>query len=162
VLSLVVAQASNRVIGCRGKLPWRLPSDLRHFRELTIGHPVLMGRRTFESLPDAHRPLRERRNIVISANRDFHPANVEVHGDLDAALRTCAGDCFVIGGGSVYEQTLALADRVYATEIEATPPGDVFFPVLAPAEWRCVSKSEPMLENDLSFVFRTYDRIAHR
>jgi dihydrofolate reductase len=158
VLSIVVAQASNRVIGHRGELPWRLPSDLRRFRALTIGHTVLMGRRTFESLPDAHRPLAERRNLVISSNPDFGPANVEVYASLDAALRAGGEDCFVIGGGSVYAQVLPRADRVYATEIETSPPGDVFFPALEPARWRCVEESEPISENDLAFVFRTYDR----
>jgi dihydrofolate reductase len=158
VLAIVVAHADNRAIGYRGELPWRLPDDLRHFRELTIGHTVLMGRRTFESLPDAHRPLRERRNVVISANPDFRPAGVEVHASLDAGLRACGEDCFVIGGASVYEQTLPFADRVYATHVEASPTGDVFFPALAPEDWRCVQESEPQFENDLPFVFRTYDR----
>jgi dihydrofolate reductase len=162
VLSIVVAYASNRVIGYRGELPWRLPSDLRHFRELTIGHTVLMGRRTFESLPAAHRPLRERRNVVVSANPSFRPAGVEVHASLDAALHSCGADCFAIGGASVYEQTLPLAGRVYATHVQANPDGDVFFEALAPEDWRCVEESEPMIENDLSFSFRTYDRIAER
>jgi dihydrofolate reductase len=158
VLAIVVAYAENRAIGYRGGLPWRLPSDLRRFRELTIGHTVLMGRRTFESLPDAHRPLRERRNVVVSANPDFVARGAEVHASLDAALATCAGDCFAIGGASIYEQTLPRADRIYATHVEASPPGDVFFPALAPADWRCVQESEPIVENDLSFVFRTYER----
>jgi dihydrofolate reductase len=162
VLSIVVAYASNRVIGYRGELPWRLPSDLRHFRELTIGHTVLMGRRTFDSLPDAHRPLRERRNVVVSANPCFRAAGVEVHANLDAALGACGADCFVIGGASVYEQTLPLANRVYATDVAASPRGDVFFPPLARQEWRCVQESEPMSENDVTFSFRTYDRIPVR
>jgi dihydrofolate reductase len=160
VLSLVVAHAENRAIGYRGELPWRLPSDLRHFRELTIGHTVLMGRRTFESLPPAHRPLRERRNIVLSANPSFRPQQVEVHADLDSALRACGVGCFVIGGASVYEQALPLADRIYATAVAASPPGDVFFPVLAPEEWHCVQESEPMCENELEFVFRVYERAS--
>jgi dihydrofolate reductase len=158
VLSIVVAYASNRVIGCRGELPWSLPSDLRRFRELTLGHTVLMGRRTFDSLPDAHRPLRGRRNVVISANRDFGAAGVEVHASLDAALGACGEDCFVIGGGAVYAQTLGRADRVYATEVAASPRGDVFFPALAPGEWRCVQASEPLCERGVSFVFKVYDR----
>lgn len=162
MLSIVVAYASNGAIGYRGQLPWRLPSDLRHFRELTIGHTVLMGRRTFESLPDAHRPLRERRNVVVSANPSFRPDGVEVHANLDAALAACGGDCFAIGGASVYEQTLPRASRVYATHVQASPPGDVFFGALAPEQWRCVHESEPMTENDLSFSFRTYDRIPDR
>jgi dihydrofolate reductase len=159
VLSIVVAHASNRVIGYHGELPWRLPSDLRHFRELTVGHTVLMGRRTFESLPVAHRPLRERRNVVVSHNPEFRPAAVEVHTSLEAALSACGEDCFVIGGDSVYAQALPLADRVYATEIEANPPGDVFFAALAPEEWRCTEESERQRENGHTFVFRTYDRI---
>jgi dihydrofolate reductase len=158
VLSLVVAYAENRAIGYRGELPWRLPSDLRHFRELTVGHTVLMGRRTFESLPAAHRPLRERRNVVLSTNANFRPPQVEVHADLDSALGTCGTDCFVIGGASVYEQALPLADRVYATAVAASPQGDVFFPALAAEEWRCANESEPLRENDLSFVFRVYER----
>jgi dihydrofolate reductase len=158
VLSIVVAHATNRVIGLGGQLPWRLPGDLRRFRELTIGGTVLMGRRTFESLPDAHRPLRERRNLVVSANPGFRPAGVEVHASLDSALDACGGDCFVIGGGSVYEQALPLADRVYATHVEAEPEGDAFFPALAPAEWHCAQESEPQRESDLDFVFRTYER----
>ncbi|HSZ69828.1 MAG TPA: dihydrofolate reductase [Solirubrobacteraceae bacterium] len=158
MIAIVVAHGANRAIGYRGALPWRLPSDLRHFRELTIGHAVLMGRSTFESLPDAHRPLRERRNIVLSASPDCHAEGAEVYASLDAALRACGEDCFVIGGASVYEQALPLADRVYATEIAASPAGDVFFPALAPAEWHCVQESEPLFESDLSFVFRVYDR----
>lgn len=162
MLSIVVAYASNGVIGYRGELPWRLPRDLRHFRELTIGHTVLMGRRTFESLPDAHRPLRERRNLVVSANPRLRPAGAEVYANLDAALVTCGADCFVIGGASVYEQTLPRAHRVYATHVQARPRGDVFFGALPPEQWRCVHESEPMTENDLSFSFRTYDRIPDR
>jgi dihydrofolate reductase len=158
VLAIVVAYAENRAIGYRGGMPWRLPSDLRRFRELTIGHTVLMGRRTFESLPDAHRPLRERRNVIVSANPDFVAPGAEVYASLDAALATCGQDCFAIGGASIYEQTLPRADRIYATHVKANPPGDVFFPALAPGDWHCVQESEPIVENDLSFVFCTYER----
>jgi dihydrofolate reductase len=158
VLSIVVAYANNRAIGLGGALPWRLPSDLRRFRELTIGGVVLMGRRTFESLPAAHRPLRERRNLVISSNPALDAAGTEVHVSLDAALEACGGDCFVIGGATVYEQVLPRAERIYATHVDAQPQGDVFFPALAAEEWRCVQESEPLRENELTFVFRTYDR----
>jgi dihydrofolate reductase len=160
VLAIVVAYAGNRVIGDRGQLPWRLPSDLRHFRELTIGHTVLMGRNTFESLPDAHRPLRERRNLVLSSHPDFAPVDVEVYPSLNAALGVCARDCFVIGGGTVYAQTLGLADRIYATEVQGEPPGDTFFPALCAEDWSCVTESEPLQENDHRFRFRTYDRAS--
>ncbi len=159
MVSIVVAYASNRVIGRRGALPWRLPSDLRRFRELTIGGSVVMGRKTFQSLPDAHRPLRERRNLVLSSDAGFAADGAEVHPTLDAALRACAEECFVIGGGAVYEQALPRAQRVYATQVEAAPEGDVFFPALAPSEWSCVQQSEPLHENGLAFVFRTYERV---
>lgn len=160
MVSIVVAHASNRVIGRRGALPWRLPSDLRRFRELTTGGVVLMGRRTFESLPDAHRPLRERRNLVVSSNPNLDAPGAEVHTSLDAALSACGADCFVIGGGTIYEQALPRAQRVYATHVDTDVEGDVFFPKLAPEQWRCVKESEPLHENDLSFVFRTYDRVG--
>src|SRR5579871_1998316 len=98
MVSIVVAYASNGVIVRGGQLPWRLPSDLRRFRELTIGGTVLMGRKTFQSLPAAHRPLRERRNVVLSADPDLQAPGAEVHDSLRAALAACGEECFVIGG----------------------------------------------------------------
>lgn len=158
MVSIVVAHARNRVIGNQGSLPWRLPSDLRRFRELTIGGTVVMGRKTFESLPPAHRPLRERRNLVLSSDPGLDAPGAEVHTSLGTALDACGNDCFVIGGGTLYAQALPCAQRVYATHIDAQPPGDVFFPVLTSHEWHCVQESEPQQENDLTFVFRTYER----
>ncbi|MGB2712422.1 MAG: dihydrofolate reductase [Conexibacter sp.] len=160
MLAIVVAHSRNRVIGHRGALPWHLPSDLRRFRALTTGHAVVMGRKTFESLPDAFRPLPGRRNVVLSGNPAFRPPGAEVYADLQAALAACDGDCFVIGGGSLYAQALPLAERIYATHIDAEPPGDTFFPALPAAEWRCVERTEPLAENDLTFDFRTYERAA--
>jgi dihydrofolate reductase len=168
VLSIVVAHSANHVIGYRGELPWHLPSDLRRFRELTIGHTVVMGRKTYESLPPAHRPLRERRNVAISSNPRFRPPGVEVHPSLDSALaawRAPAGDpaqndghCFVIGGASIYTQAMAHAERIYATQIEGHVRGDAFFPEISSAEWRCIEESDPIAENDHVFVCRTYER----
>jgi dihydrofolate reductase len=157
VISIVVAHGANGVIGAAGQLPWRLPSDLRRFRELTVGGTVVMGRKTFESLPPPHRPLRERHNVVVSANPAFRPPGVEVHTSLESALRVHP-DCFVIGGGSIYAQALEPAGRVYATEVDATPPGDTFFPGISPKDWRCVEESDPIVENDHRFVFRVYER----
>ncbi len=158
MLAIVVAHASNGVIGHRGELPWRLPSDLRRFRAITLGATVVMGRRTFESLPAAHRPLRERRNVVLSTNPDFAPAGVEVHPNLDDALRAAGERCFVIGGGSLYTQALAHAERVYATHVRAAPAGDTFFPALDAREWVCVEEGEPQRENGHDFVFCVYER----
>lgn len=158
MISIVVAYGVNGVIGNDGQLPWRLPSDLRRFRELTLGNTVVMGRKTFESLPPEHRPLRERHNVVISANPAFRPPDVEVYDSLQSALAANGENCFVIGGDSVYEQAIVHAHRVYATEVDASPEGDAFFATLSPEDWRCVREADPIVENDHSFVFRVYER----
>jgi dihydrofolate reductase len=156
VIAIVVARSANGVIGRDGGLPWHLPTDLRRFKELTSGGTVLMGRKTYESLPDRFRPLPGRRNVVVSRRGcDGAP---EVHAGLDAALEACGGDCFVIGGGQVYAQALPVADRVYATEVHAEVAGDVVFPPLPEEEWRCVERSETIEENGHAFSFRTYAR----
>jgi dihydrofolate reductase len=160
VVSIVVAHSANGVIGRDGGLPWHLPTDMKHFRELTTGQAVVMGRKTFESLPDAFRPLPNRRNVVLSSDPSYTAEGAEVFPDLEAALDSCAGHCFVIGGGVTYEQALPLAERVYATRIEATVDGDTLFPELAASEWRCAEQSEPIAENDHEFTFRRYDRTS--
>ena len=111
MLQLVVAYSANRVIGRDGGLPWHLPTDMRHFRELTTGHTVLMGRRTYDSIPERFRPLPGRRNLVLSRDPGYNAAGAEVFTSLDAALDACDHDCFVIGGGATYAETLADADR---------------------------------------------------
>ena len=158
-VSIVVAQGSNRVIGSEGGLPWHLPSDMRRFRELTMGHAVVMGRKTWASIPEKFRPLPGRRNLVISSDPGCAPG-AEVFPTLAAALEACEGSCFVIGGGQVYAEAASLADRCYVTDVEAAPDGDTFFPELAAGEWRCVEESEPLSENDHNFVFRVYDRAS--
>lgn len=160
MVSIVVAHARNGVIGRDGGLPWHLPSDLRRFRELTSGHAVVMGRRTYESLPAAFRPLPGRRNVVLSRDPAYRPDGAEVFADLDGALDACHEDCFVIGGEVTYRAALGRSARVYATCVEADVEGDTFFPALPAAEWRCVEESEPLAENDHSFRFRTYERAA--
>jgi dihydrofolate reductase len=158
VIAIVVAHSANRVIGRDGTLPWRLPSDLRRFRELTAGHTVLMGRRTFESLPDAFRPLPDRRNLVLSGDPGYRAEGAEVFASLGAALAACDGDCFVIGGEVTYRDALPLCERLYATEVDGEVDGDAFFPELDPDEWRLVEDAGPHRENELGFAFRTYER----
>ncbi len=158
MLSIVVARSRNGAIGRGGGLPWRLPTDLRRFRELTYAGTVLMGRRTFESLPAAFRPLPGRRNIVLSADPAYVPRDVEVARDLGAALAACGTAGFVIGGSVTYRDTLALVDRIYATEIDEDVDGDVFFPELPADEWRCAERSAPICENGRRFSFCTYER----
>ncbi|HEX3392781.1 MAG TPA: dihydrofolate reductase [Solirubrobacteraceae bacterium] len=157
--SIVVAYGANRGIGYGGQLPWRLPSDMRRFRELTIGGTVLMGRKTYESLPDTFRPLPQRRNIVVSANPAFEAVGAEVCHSVNAALQACGEDCFVIGGGTIYEQTLAACKRVYATIVHASPLSDTYFPELPAAEWHLSERAGDIWENGTRFHFATYDRI---
>jgi dihydrofolate reductase len=158
VIALVVAWAGGaRVIGRDGGLPWHLPSDMKHFKELTTGGTVIMGRRTWESIPERFRPLPERRNIVLS-RAGFTAAGAEVAPSLTAALAACEGSCFVIGGGATYAEALPLAGRVYATEVDGAVEGDTFFPTLDPARWRVTSSAAPVQENGFSFVVRVYER----
>jgi dihydrofolate reductase len=158
VIALVVAWAGERrVIGRDGGLPWRLPSDMKHFRELTTGGTVVMGRRTWESLPERFRPLPDRRNIVLSHSLQPAPP-AEAYTSLESALAAAGTDAFVIGGGATYAETLPLADRVYATEIASEVEGDTYFPALDGADWRVASTSSPVVENGHEFVIRVYDR----
>ncbi len=128
-ISIIVAAATNNVIGRDGELPWRLPEDLKRFRQLTIGKPVIMGRLTYESIG---KPLPDRRNIILSARKGLNIDGCEVVDTPDAAIRL-AGDAeevMVIGGGGVYSAMLPMADRIYMTRINATFDGDTFFPEL--------------------------------
>ena len=157
-VSLVVAYARNRVIGRDGGLPWHLPSDMKHFRELTTGGTVVMGRKTYASIPEKFRPLPGRRNMVLSRDATFRAPGAEVLPSLVAALDACGRDCFVIGGGATYTDALPLAERVYATEVAEDVEGDTFFPALADEEWACVSSGEPIAENGHEFRIRVYER----
>ena len=152
MIAVVVAYSANRVIGRDGDLPWHLPGDLKRFKELTTGATVVMGRRTWDSLPERFRPLPNRRNVVISRNGCEAP---EVCRSVEEALAT--GDCFVIGGGEVYAQALPHAQRVYATEIEGDIEGDARFPDLG-AGWREIERSERIEENGRAYAFVTYER----
>jgi dihydrofolate reductase len=140
-ITLVVAVADNGVIGARGALPWHLPDDLRHFKALTIGHPVLMGRRTFEAIG---RPLPGRRNLVLTRGAAALPAGAEAVASLDEALQRCAGapELFVIGGGEVYRLALPQATCIELTRVHAQPQGDAWFPWPDPAAWRELTRCE--------------------
>ena len=132
--SLVVAMARSRVIGRDNALPWRLPADLAYFKQVTLGHPVVMGRRTYESIG---KPLPGRHNIVVTHNRDFVAPGCTLVGSLGAAWQA-AGDAeevCVIGGSSIFAETLPLADRIHLTQIEAEVEGDTYFPWFDLSEW---------------------------
>jgi dihydrofolate reductase len=155
---LVAAVARNRVIGAGGKLPWSLPEDLRHFKALTLGHPVIMGRKTWESL--ARRPLPGRENIVVTRSPGYDAPGAHVAASLEAALAFCAGEplAFVIGGGELYEAALPHADGLVLTEIGRDYAGDAQFPQFDRAAWRETQRKPQTGAQGLSFDFVLYER----
>ena len=162
ILALIAACARGGVIGIDNRLPWHLPEDMKFFRETTRGKPVIMGRKTWESLPDAFRPLPGRINIVISRNPGFQAAGGTVVGSLKDALAAAsdAEIAFVIGGAELYRQALPRADRLYLTEIDRDFAGDAFFPAFDRDAWQEVSRNARIAESGLPFAFVTYERRA--
>ncbi|HRL22500.1 dihydrofolate reductase [Alcaligenes sp. SDU_A2] len=156
-IRLVVAYAANRCIGKDNTLPWRLPSDLQHFKRVTMGLPIIMGRKTWESLG---RPLPGRPNIVISRNTDYAAPGAQVFSDLHSALHACADfdTACVIGGEQIFALALPQARELIATEIHSEVQGDTFFPALADDQWTEVERLPQPPENGLSFDFVTYRR----
>ena len=142
-ITLIAAAGENGVIGRDGGMPWHLPADLAYFKRVTMGKPLLMGRRTYESIG---RPLPGRLNLVLSRNPDYRPEGCRRVGSLEEAVRQAvssgARELMVAGGGGVYAEALPIADRVLLTRIHATPSGDTYFPELDPDEWEEVSREE--------------------
>jgi dihydrofolate reductase len=163
---IVAAIAENNVIGCNGQLPWRLRSDLRHFRALTLNRPVIMGRRTFQSL--GGRPLDLRTNIVLSRDLGTAAPGAVLATSLDAALAYARKDAaargvdeiMVIGGGDVFAATLPLAERLEITHVHARPPGDALFPPIDPRIWREIAREEHQAGpgDNADFALATYVR----
>ncbi len=139
-LSLIVAMSENRVIGQGGQLPWRLSSDLRRFKRLTMGHHLVMGRKTWESIP---RPLPGRISLVLTRHPDYQARGARVVPDLPTAIRAADGDdeVFVMGGGQIYRQSLPLVDRIYMTLVHAHVDGDTVFPELDARTWDVAERS---------------------
>lgn len=159
VLSLIAAVARNGVIGINNRLPWHLPADLKHFRVLTTGHAVIMGRKTWESLPEKFRPLPGRQNIVITRNEAYRADGAVVVGSLPAAVAAAQGDeAFVIGGAELYKAALPLADRLQLTEIDADFDGDTHFPTVTPDRWLETARDSQRDEGGLTYAFVTYQR----
>ena len=159
LISLIVAMAEQRVIGRGNAMPWHLPADLRHFKAVTMGKPVVMGRRTFESIG---RPLPGRRNLVISRNPEWQAAGVDVAPSLEAALAMLA-DCeevMIIGGGQLYAEALPRADRLYLTHIELAVEGDTFFPDYQRYQWQQIEQSSHPADdkNPHAYRFETLQR----
>lgn len=154
IISLIAAMAENRVIGRDNAIPWHLSDDLIRFREITMGHPVIMGRKTFESIG---KPLPGRKNIIITRNPDFQPEGcIVVHGLRDALTESAGSDeVFICGGGEIFGNALPLADRIYLTVIHEEYEGDTFFPVI-PADFIEVSRQEA--EAPISHSFVLYEK----
>ena len=157
---LVAAMGRNRVIGVDGGMPWHLPADLKHFKAVTMGHPVVMGRRTFDSIGKA---LPGRRNVVLSRSMDRAPADCEVVASLAEALAVLdPGPVMVIGGGELYRSALPLTNRMELTFIDSAPQGDTHFPAWNHADWALESMSRRPADavNPCALVFCTLSRVA--
>lgn len=157
LIQIVVAYSRNRIIGRDNGLPWRLPSDLAHFKAVTLGHPIVMGRKTWDSLG---RALPGRANLVVSRNPSLVTPGAQCHTSLDAALAACsqADKISIIGGGELYRLALPQTDRILATEVHTEIDGDTWFPELDPATWQETARQPQAAENGLEFDFVTYER----
>lgn len=160
-LSLVVAMDENRVIGIDGGLPWHLSSDLKYFRDITMGKPIIMGRKTHESIG---RPLPGRQNIVVTRNSKFEAVGCDVVSSLKAALKLVEDEpeAMMIGGASLYIDTLPEADQLYLTEVHAEVEGDTWFPKLDSDQWKEISRTAFSADekNDHDYSFVVYERIV--
>jgi len=161
-LILIAAVGRNRAIGLDNQLLWHLPEDLAHFKETTAGHAVLMGRRTWESLPPRFRPLPGRRNLILSRQADFRPEGAEVSASLDQALSLLAADerLFIIGGADLYAQTLPLANTLILTEVDDAPVADAFFPEVSPQDWQESARESHRSASGLNYAFVRYQRVT--
>jgi len=157
---LIAAVAKNGVIGRDNQLLWQLPEDMKHFRDTTAGKPVIMGRKTWESLPPRFRPLPGRRNLVISRQADYPAQGAEVLTSLEAALAACANaaQVFVIGGAEIYRLAMPLADTLILTEVDASPEGDAWFPEVEAAHWREMSRVPRHCATGENIAFVRYER----
>lgn len=153
MLSLIAGISQNNCIGLNGQLPWHIPEDLKHFREVTAGKTVLMGRKTWESLPEKFRPLPNRTNIIITRQTDYSaPTGVEIFATIDEAVAAHPEqEIIVIGGAEIYQQTIDRADRLYITHVNQTVDGDAFFPIIDLNIWQ-----ETQREDYDGYSFVTY------
>lgn len=160
--SLVAAVARGGVIGRNGGIPWHLPEDLARFKELTTGHTVVMGRKTWDSLPDRFRPLPGRRNVVVTRDPDWSAEGAERAESIEDALRLLGQEArvFVIGGGETYEAALPYADELLLTEIDALVEGDTTFPPVDESEFAEVERLERVADDGTPFAFVRYVRRA--
>ena len=156
MIKIIVAMSKNRVIGNNNELIWKLSSDLKRFKELTTGHPVVMGRKTYESIG---KPLPNRRNIIITRNLEYQVEGCETVSSLEEALLLTNNNCFIIGGGEIYKQSLEVADKIYLTLVHKEFEGDTTFPELG-KEWATIDCKdfEADEKNEYNYSFIEYDR----
>ena len=156
-LTIIAAASANNVIGFDNKLIWNIPKDLKRFKELTQGHSVIMGRKTFESLPNL---LPNRRNIVVTRNKDYSPEGIEVFRSIEDAIDVCKDDLqpFIIGGGEIYSQTINLVDKIELTRVYKDYQGDAFFPDIPLDKFELASELVNYLDDDSNtkYSFLTY------
>ena len=154
MITLVVAAADNGVIGRDGAIPWRLPEDMKRFKALTLGHTVVMGRKTWDSLPPKNRPLPGRRNLVVTRDAHWHADGAE-RVTLDGAL--AGGNVFIIGGAEIYRAVLATADRIELTEVHGDIAGDAHF-TFDRSHWREIAREDHVSADGLAYSFATLER----
>ena len=164
--ALIVARATNGVIGIANQLPWHLPCDLKYFKRITLGKPVIMGRKTYESIG---RPLPGRTNVVVTRNPEWHAVGVRVVTDLPAAMQMARAqaeldgvdEVMVIGGATLYQEALSKVDRMYVTEVAAAPAGDAFFPAPDPQSFQLVSEDTHDAQGETpAHSYQIWDRIT--
>ena len=162
-INLILARASNGVIGLNNQLPWHLPEDMAHFKQQTAGAPVIMGRKTWDSIPPRFRPLPGRRNIVVTRQTNLNQTGLEPAPNLREALQFCENSpqVWIIGGAQIYAQALPLADELVVTEIDADIPGDAFAPAIG-ADWQEVAREPFNSSTGLRGAFVTWRRKASR
>jgi dihydrofolate reductase len=166
IISLIAALTTNRVIGKNNDLPWHLPDDMKYFMNTTKKHAVIMGRKNYDSLPSKFKPLKERHNIVISAQQDYKAAGATVVSSWQAAMDEAArhtppgAEVFVIGGAQIYQLAMPTANRLYLTEIQTTLDGDTFFPAFDKSGWMEKSRMHHPADSrhPYAFDFVVYDR----
>jgi dihydrofolate reductase len=156
-LSVIAAMARNRVIGIRNTLPWRLPEDLKHFKALTLGHHIVMGRKTYESIG---KPLPGRTTVIVTRDPGYQVEGCVTATSIEAAITACGDDTeiFFVGGAELYAQVLPRADRLYLTEIQADYEGDAWFPEFEQSAWKEIDRQAHVNDSGLTYHFVTYAR----
>ena len=163
-IAYVVAMDGNRVIGRDNDLPWRLPDAMRWFREKTMGKPSIMGRKTYDSLPERFRPLPGRLNIVVTLNSDYKAPGAVVVSSIDEALQAAgdAEEAIIVGGGELFRRLMPVVDRLYLTQVHGVVEGDIFFPPYDMGEWRELFRQEHSVDerHPLPFTWLILDRVS--